>query len=563
MATQLCRMPGVAVTRAERRAQSLKEEGSCESSRSAPAFALVASFWRDYWPRLLAISAAVITPCLWHPRIEAGDLPTHLYNAWLTHLIKTGQAPGLWLAQRWNNVLFDFALSWLGNIAGWGVAEKIAVCGAVLIFFWGAFALVCALTRQPPWFLLPCLAIVAYGWIFEMGFMNCYISLGLACIGLAILARGRGWERSLAAVLAPLIWLAHPLGFVLLVTVGAYVVLAERLPPHQHVYLFLTSVLLLLGMHFLIRVHYSRGGVIWAYEPPFVHDGIDQLLLWPRYLLLARLFRAFLWACLLLDVIWRRHRARWWSPYLLPSELYALTLLVAVLLPTGINTRTFHRMGFMSIGFLTERLTSLSAILICCLLGAMKPQKWHLIGFAIIAALFFFFLYGDTAAISRMEAQLDRKVREIPPGRRVVATIVSLPGRVTTHHIIDRTCIGRCFSYADYEPSTEQFRVRANPENPFVLTDVGSVWEAQTGAYVVQARDLPLSDIYQCDSSMTELCVRDLAVGDRTSSALRDSNWFRRYNATSLLVDVSLGPVMFVVVYAGRRLMARFQPARF
>src|ERR1039458_6268170 len=109
-------MPGVAVTRAERRAQSLKEEGSRESSRSAPAFALVASFWRNYWPRLLAISAAVITPCLWHPRIEAGDLPTHLYNAWLTHLIKTGQAPGLWLAQRWNNVLFDFALSWLGNI---------------------------------------------------------------------------------------------------------------------------------------------------------------------------------------------------------------------------------------------------------------------------------------------------------------------------------------------------------------------------------------------------------------------------------------------------------------
>src|ERR1019366_9321291 len=141
----------------------------------------------------------------------------------------------------------------------------------------------------------------------------------------------RGWERSLAAVLAPLIWLAHPLGFVLLVTVGAYVVLAERLPPQHHAYLFLTSVLLLLGMHFLIRVHYSRGGVIWAYEPPFVHDGIDQLLLWPQYLLLARLFRAFLWACLLLDIIWRRHTARWWSPYLLPSELYALTLLVAVL----------------------------------------------------------------------------------------------------------------------------------------------------------------------------------------------------------------------------------------
>jgi hypothetical protein len=133
---------------------------------------------------------------------------------------------------------------------------------------------------------------------------------------------------------------------------------------------------------------------------------------------------------------------------------------------------------------------------------------------------------------------------------------------VFTHHIVDRACIGRCFSYDNFEPSTGQFRVRANPGNPFVMADMQSAGGAQVGDYVVRARDLPLSDIYQCDSSMTELCVRDLAVGDRTSSALRDSNWFWRYNATSLLVDVSLGPVMFVVVYAGRRLTAWRQPAR-
>ena len=541
-----------------------KEEVSFESNQNAPALAVVARFGRDYWLRLLAISAVVIAPCLWHPRIEAGDLPSHLYNAWLTHLIKAGQAPGLWLAQRWNNVLFDFALSWLGNIASWGIAEKIAVCAAVLIFFWGAFALVCAMTRHIPWFVLPCLAMVAYGWTFEMGFMNCYISIGLVFLGLAILVRGRGWERGLAAVLAPLIWLAHPLGLVLLVTVGAYVVLAEHLSPRHHVYLFVTSVLLLLGVHFFIRVHYSSSGVDWRYGPTFVHDGTDQLLLYgPQYMLPARLFRAFLWACFLFDVIRRRHTARWWSPYVLPLELYALISLGALLLPTGIDTRIFHRMGMLSIGFLTERLTSFSAILICCLLGTMKPQKWHLIGFAMIAALFFFVLYNDTATINRMESQLDRKVREIPPGSRVVATIVTLPGRVFTHHIVDRACIGRCFSYDNFEPSTGQFRVRANPGNPFVLADMHSAGAAQVGDYVVRAHDLPLFDIYQCDTSMTALCVREAAAGDRTSSPLWwDGNcWFPQFNATSLLVDLALGPVIFVGVYAGRWLMARFQQA--
>jgi hypothetical protein len=554
----LCGVPSVALTRGMDRVAISDEEVSCESNQIAPALAVAANFLREYWLRLLAISAVLIAPCLWHPRIEAGDVPSHLYNAWLAHLIKTGQAPGLQLAHRWNNILFDFALSGLGNIVGWGTAEKIAVCGAVLIFFWGAFALVCAMTRRAPWFFVPALAIVSYGWTFEMGFMNWYVSIGLAFFSLALLARGRGWERGLAAVLSPLVWLAHPVGLALLATVGTYIILAERIPPRYHLYLCVTSALLILGIHFFIRVHYSAGRVIWKYdEPPFVHDGTDQLLLYgSQYILPSRLFRAFLWACVLGDVIRRHHQARWWSPYLLPSQLYALTLLAPVLLPTGISAGGFHQMGF-----LTERLTSVSAIFICCLLGAMKPQKWHLIGFAIIAALFFFFLYNDTSAINRMEEALDLKVRELPAGSRVVASIVTLPGRVTTHHIIDRACIAHCFSYDNYEPSSMQFRVRANPGNPFVMA--GNAWEAQKGEYVVQAHDLPLFDIYQCNSSTTALCSRQLAAGDRTSSGFtKFGNSFHGFGATALLVDVLLGPVMLMSVYAGRWLMATRQPAR-
>lgn len=101
-------------------------------------FTDVRRFFRNYWARLVTISFVVCIPCLWHPRIEAGDLPSHVYNAWIFHLIKAGQAPGLWLARRWNNVLFDLVLSGLGNVVSWGAAEKIATCGAVLIFFLGS-----------------------------------------------------------------------------------------------------------------------------------------------------------------------------------------------------------------------------------------------------------------------------------------------------------------------------------------------------------------------------------------------------------------------------------------
>ena len=522
----------------------------------------VARFVRNFWPRLVAISFAVIIPCLWHPHIEAGDLPSHVYNAWLAHLIKTGRAPSLWLARRWNNVLFDLALSGIGNVVGWRAAEKIATCGAVLIFFWGAFALVCAMTRRLNWFLLPCLAIIAYGWTFEMGFMNCYISLGLAFFALAALVRGRGWERGLAVVLAPLIWLAHPLGLALLVTLGAYAVLAERLPLRHRLYLFVTSALVLVGIHIFIRVHYPTG-ITWRYEPHYVLDGFDQVLLYgSQYMLPARLFRGFVWACLLVDLVRHRHTLRWWCPYLLSSELCALTLMAVTLLPNGIDTGLFHRIGFLSIGFLTERLTTVAAILVCCLLGAVKPEKWHLIGFATIAAIFFFFSYNDTATINRVEEQMGRLVRSIPPGQRVVGTIMTFPCRnhMDTAHIIDRACIGHCFSYENYEPASGQFRTRANFGNPFVMTDWRPITEVQHGNYIVQTRDLPLFEIYQCGSTVTALCVRELAAGDRTRTTLPVANsctWVSRFNGVALFFDLLLATVMIMGAYAGWWLIAR------
>src|SRR5262249_47778203 len=152
------------------------------------------NFLARHWPRLLAIFAVVIAPCLWHAHIEAGDLASHVYNAWLAHLIRTGQAPGLTIAAQWNNVLFDVLLEHAVGVVGFSAAERLVTSLAVLIFFWGAFTLVRAITapqvansRVPhprkceggsdlnannpdkashnphsfPWVVLPCLAMFA------------------------------------------------------------------------------------------------------------------------------------------------------------------------------------------------------------------------------------------------------------------------------------------------------------------------------------------------------------------------------------------------------------------
>ena len=141
----------------------------------------------------------------------------------------------------------------------------------------------------------------------------------------------------------------------------------------------------------------------------------------------------------------------------------------------------------------------------------MRPSKWHLAGSLAIAAVFFTFLYQDTAVFNRMETQAEQLVRTLPPNQRVMATILPPPdSRVMIQHMIDRACIGYCFSYGNYEASSGVFRVRALPNNPYVLTDYELVVEMEEGDYTVTEDDLPVYQVYQCTASGTVLCIRSL-----------------------------------------------------
>jgi hypothetical protein len=451
----------------------------------------------------------MVVPCFWQQRIQAGDLASHVYNAWLAQLIERGEAPGLWIAQQWNNVLFDLALFSAGNRLGLPLAEKIVVSAAVLIFVWGAFALVSASARRAAWFVLPLIAMIAYGWTFQMGFMNYYLSLGFSFAGVAILWRGRGWERAAILPLLPLIWLAHPLGIVLMVCAGGWVLVAEGAPIRRQLLAGFAAVGLLVSVRLYMAGHFQ---VFSSPEPGYRFNGSDQLLLYgPQYRLPVSLLLVFVAFSVAADIIRRRGAGERLHAYRVPAQLYVLALLAALALPGGFFTPQYAA----PLGFIPERLSSICAILACCVLAAMKPQKWHLAGFATIAAVFFFYLYTDTAKINRMEVQAGRYQRAIPAGQRIVATIWPFPGaRVLMHHIVDRACIGQCFSYGNYEPASRAFRVRANSGNPYVTASTEDSLAMERGEYVVQPQDLPLFQIYQCDLNMTELCMRELPAGD-------------------------------------------------
>src|SRR6516164_9965192 len=121
-------------TKAKLQASAVSSEGSRTPSDNA---------LYGWWNRgvVLAVSVLLLLPCFWHQRIEAGDLGSHVYNAWLAQLVQQGRAPGVYIVWQSDNILFDLLLFYFAKAFGLVVAQKMVVSLCVLIFFWGVIAL--------------------------------------------------------------------------------------------------------------------------------------------------------------------------------------------------------------------------------------------------------------------------------------------------------------------------------------------------------------------------------------------------------------------------------------
>ena len=461
----------------------------------------------------LSISAVLLVPCFWHHHIEAGDLGSHSYNAWLAQLIEQDQAPGLYTVTQWNNVLFDLLLLNLSKLFGFLLAEKLATVFCVLVFFWGLFAFMNAVSSRPPWFLVPCMAMLTYGYIFHMGFMNYYLSLGFACLGLSLLWPGRKNGLFAAALLAPVILLAHPLGLLWFLGAGTYRIL-WRLSAGWAKWILPVGAVAVCVAARLYVAHHRDYEVEWREAPLWRMTGADQFHVFGERYAYITLAVSFL-AIITTAIAAFRSPRRWcfWKDRRILVELYLVSFCANALLPENLHTDPTG--GW--IGALATRLTLVTAIFLLCWLASLPPLRWHLFAYSGVAAVFFTFLYQDGAFLNRMEANAEKVTRQLPFGTRVTSTVFAPNGYRTIYlHIPDRACIGHCFLVSNYEPSTKQFRIRVHEGSPVVTASQDDSEEMQSGSYDVQEEDLPLKQIYQCDArDLTLICIRDLAADEQ------------------------------------------------
>ena len=337
------------------------------------------------------------------------------------------------------------------------------------------------------------------------------MSLGLAFFAVALVWRGNRADWIVAAILAVFVLLAHPLGFVCLIGLAAYFRLADALQGWVRWALFASAFLVVLLVHYyILRLRTAY----WHTKDFYLMNGADQLVLFQaRYMKLAWAVVAFGIICFAYGALreWKAASDKW--AFRVPLELWAVLLFTAAMIP---EVMWFSK-DPMPFALAISRLTSVTAVLGLCMLGSVKPRLWHLAGLAILASVFFVWTYQDTATLNDMERQVETMVSTLPSGRRVLETINSRKDSRLwfINHMVDRACIGKCFTYSNYEPPAGQFRIRVNPGSPIVTASVLDSADMEDGFYVVRQQDLPMNQIYQCDENdLSKLCIRELSAGE-------------------------------------------------
>jgi hypothetical protein len=198
----------------------------------------------------------------------------------------------------------------------------------------------------------------------------------------------------------------------------------------------------------------------------------------------------------------------------MPFHVCALSAAIVVVAPTAVQGETLFAV------FIADRMSLPVAVCLVALLAQQQPRGPSRIMLPAVAAVFFLFSYVDERVLIRMEERIEKAVGRLPQGSRVISVISLGTVRIEPlRHVADRACLGRCYSYANYEPSTGEFRVRATGPNSIVTADYADSLLMQEGGYTVKRAEAPLFLVDLDDTN--QVAVRQAQAGERVQQTVR------------------------------------------
>jgi hypothetical protein len=192
-------------------------------------------------------------------------------------------------------------------------------------------------------------------------------------------------------------------------------------------------------------------------------------------------------------------------------HLWLLMAAASVALPDSIRLPMYTG----GLAYITLRLSFLSAILLCASLAAAPLGAAAKTAQLVLMIAFLSLSYVDERALNLVEQKVARAVSTLPPDSRVIATLKDSRLYVQAlQHVAGRPCIGRCFDFADYEPSTAQFRLRALPGNAFAITDSADIDNLEHKQFIFNRADVLVYRLFPCQAGR-EICQERVTPGQR------------------------------------------------
>jgi hypothetical protein len=343
----------------------------------------------------------------------------------------------------------------------------------------------------------------SYGVVYHLGFFNYFLGLGLGFAAITLTLR-----RNLASIaLSVPFWAmasrSHPLPLAWSVGAVALLLLLDRLQLRHRTYVLGMFLALVAGaslsLSLLTFTQYRGSGTDMF--------GFTQLLVFnlhniPIAVLTALLFAFALGPRLLND-----------SPSAtllsLPACLYYFACAVVLASPDMVVVPGIAQ----PLSILTLRLALPAAIAMLAWWNSAPPPRWLSFASAALSLAFFCMLYRDHNAASSFEEQLHLVVRKLPPHSRVVTRFGFRSFVDFGEHMIDRACIGHCWSYMNYEPASGQFRVRVRPDSQTAIASTAHLSDLRSSSAPLAATDLPLILVQPVEGRPGEFSTQQLVAG--------------------------------------------------
>jgi hypothetical protein len=186
----------------------------------------------------------------------------------------------------------------------------------------------------------------------------------------------------------------------------AYQWIARRVSPRRRVYITTGWLLAMVILHAVVgQTTFSR----WSPQQIRMSTGADQLWVFDGKYYIVLIGLLVVWGLLFVDLVRKAGPQQVVSS--IPFQFCVISAAAVFILPTTILLPGFQH----NLVYLAERMSLGVGICVCALLASAIPKVYQRCAMAVLAAVFFSFLFRDERALNSVDERMNDVISQARP----------------------------------------------------------------------------------------------------------------------------------------------------